>query len=167
MNQTKLKGNTVNLVGEVLKVGDKAPDFVYVKDDLSEGKLSDHRGKVKVVLAVPSLDTGICQLETKRFNDELSGKERVKGLIVSKDLPFAMKRFCEAEGVANVEIASVFRSDFADKYHTLMVDGPLQGLTARVVFILDEENTIRYVEVVDDITHEPNYEKALEAISNL
>lgn len=152
------------MVGDVLEKGESAPDFNYVKDDLSEGSLYGHVDKVKVVIAVPSLDTGICQLETKRFNKELSGMDHVKGLIVSMDLPFAMKRFCEAEGVENVEIASVFRSDFSDKYRTLMTDGPLKGLSARVVFVLDGENRIRYVEVVDDITHEPDYDAAMDAI---
>lgn len=165
MNQTKFKGNPVNLKGDVLNVGDSAPDFTYVKEDLSEGTLHDHGNHKKVIIAVPSLDTGVCQMETRQFNEKLSGKEGVKGIVVSKDLPFAMKRFCSAEGIEDVEIASDFRGNFSETYNTLMTDGPLKGLSARVVFVVDGDNKIVYREVVDDITHEPNYDAALEALS--
>ncbi len=167
MNQTNFKGNPVNLVGDVPKAGQKAPDFKYVKEDLSEGSLYGHGNKTKVVIAVPSLDTGICQLEAKRFNKELSGHSDVAGVIVSKDLPFAMKRFCEAEGVDNVEIASDFRGTFTEDYKTGMLDGPLKGLSARVVFVVNGDNEITYTQVTDDITHEPNYEEVLEAVKAL
>ena len=167
MNQTKFKGNPVQLAGTLPAEGETAPDFTYVKADLSEGSLYEHGEKVKVIIAVPSLDTGVCQMETKHFNDDLRGMDDVRGLIVSKDLPFAMNRFCEAEGVENVEIASVFRSDFEKKYNALMVDGPLKGLSARAVFVVDGDNKIRFVELVDDITHEPDYDAALKAIKSL
>ncbi len=167
MNSTKLKGNPVNLAGSVPAKGDAAPNFTYVCEDLSEKSLKDHGSKVKVVIAVPSLDTGICQIETRTFNEKLAGHDGVVGIVVSKDLPFAMKRFCAAEGIENVEIASDFRGNFASNYNTLMVDGPLKGLSARVVFVLDASNTVQYVEVVDDITHEPDYSAVLEAVQGL
>ncbi len=167
MNTTKLKGNPVKLKGDVPEAGAKAADFTYVKDDLSEGKLSAHSDKNKVIIAVPSIDTGICQMETRRFNKELSSRDGVVGIIISKDLPFALKRFCAAEGIENVEVASDFRGSFCDTYNTRIEDGPMKGLSARVVFVLDKHNTIKYTEVVDDITHEPDYEKVMEVVDNL
>jgi len=153
------------LNGDVLSVGETAPDFTYVKQDLSEGTLYAHNDAKKVIIAVPSLDTGICQMETRRFNQELADKDGVKGIVISKDLPMAMKRFCAAEGIEDVEIASDFRGNFTEDYKTLMMDGPLKGLSARVVFVLDQDNKIIYREVVDDITHEPNYQAVLDALS--
>lgn len=167
MNQTKFKGNPVHLSGDVPEAGQSAPNFTYVKEDLSEESLYDHDGKIKVIMAVPSLDTGICQLEAKRFNKELGGHADVAGLIVSKDLPFAMKRFCAAEGIENVKIASDFRGNFTDEYKTLMTDGPLKGLSSRVVFVVDKDNKITYTQMTDDITVEPNYEEALKAVEKL
>jgi len=153
------------LNGDVLSVGETAPDFTYVKQDLSEGTLYAHNDAKKVIIAVPSLDTGICQMETRRFNQELADKDGVKGIVISKDLPMAMKRFCAAEGIEDVEIASDFRGNFTEDYKALMMDGPLKGLSARVVFVLDQDNKIIYREVVDDITHEPNYQAVLDALS--
>jgi len=167
MNQTKFKGDPVHLVGDIPETGQTAPDFTYVKEDLSEESFYDHKDKIKVIIAVPSLDTGICQLEAKRFNKELSNHDDVAGLIVSKDLPFAMKRFCAAEGIENVKIASDFRGNFSQNYKTLMKDGPLKGLSSRVVFVVDKENKITYTQITDDITVEPNYEEALKAVENL
>lgn len=164
MNQTNFKGNPVHLKGDVLEVGTSAPDFTYVKEDLSEGTLYGHGSMKKVIIAVPSLDTGICQMETRKFNQELANRDGVKGIVVSKDLPMAMKRFCAAEGIEDVEIASDFRGSFSEDYKTLMMDGPLKGLSARVVFVVDGDNKIVYREIVDDITHEPNYEAALNAL---
>src|SRR5690554_6910394 len=112
MNTTKFKGNAVHLTGNVPAAGSKAPDFTYVKEDLSEGTLHGLGNQKKVIIAVPSLDTGVCQMETKHFNKELSKRKDVVGLVVSKDLPFAMKRFCASEGIENVQIASDFRGNF-------------------------------------------------------
>jgi thiol peroxidase len=167
MNQTKFKGNPVHLLGDIPEAGQTAPNFTYVKEDLSEESLYDHTGKIKVIVAVPSLDTGICQLEAIRFNKELGGHADVAGLIVSKDLPFAMKRFCAAEGIENVKIASDFRGNFSEGYKTLMIDGPLKGLSSRVVFVVDKDNKITYTQITDDITVEPNYEEALKAVEKL
>ncbi len=167
MNSTNFKGNPVKLAGNVPAKGDTAPDFTYIREDLSEKSLKDHGSKVKVIIAVPSIDTGVCQMETRQFNKQLSGRDGVVGIVVSKDLPFAMKRFCAAEGIENVEVASDFRGNFASNYNTLMTDGPLKGLSARVVFVLDAHNNIQHVEIVDDITHEPNYEATMKAVDGL
>lgn len=99
MDKTNFKGNPVNLAGNLPKVGDEAPNFKYVKSDLSEGSLAEINDKVKVLIVVPSLDTGVCQMETRQFNAQLKERDGVEGLIISKDLPFAMNRFCEAEGI--------------------------------------------------------------------
>jgi thiol peroxidase len=106
-------------------------------------------------------------METRQFNKLLSTREGAVGIVISKDLPFAMKRFCAAEGIENIEIASDFRGSFSDDYNTLMQDGPLKGLSARVVFVLDGENEIKHLEVVDDITHEPNYDATIDAVDRL
>lgn len=164
MNTTKLKGNPVHLIGDLLEAGDTAPDFTFVKQDLSEGNLYDYKGMKKVIIAVPSIDTGVCQMETRRFNQELANKDGVKGIVISKDLPMAMKRFCAAEGIEDVEVGSDFRGKFAETYKTLIADGPMKGLSARVVFVVDADNKITYREITDDITEEPDYEKVLAAL---
>ncbi len=167
MNQTKFKGQPVELKGDLPTVGSKAPNFMYVKQDLSESSLEAHGNKKKVIIAVPSIDTGVCQMETRRFNQELSKHKDVVGLVVSKDLPFAMKRFCAAEGIENVEIASDFRGNFTSQYNTEMQDGLMKGLSSRAVFVLDGNNTITYVELTNDITEEPNYDAAMQAVDSL
>lgn len=167
MNKTKFKGAPVKLKGDLPELGAKAKDFTYVKEDLSEGKLSAIDADVKVILAVPSLDTGVCQMETKRFNRELETRDGVVGLVVSKDLPFAMHRFCENENIRNVRIASDFRSNFVEDYNTRMEDGPLKGLSARAVFVLDRNNEIRHTQLTDDVTEEPNYERVMEVVDRL
>lgn len=168
MNSTKFKGNTVKLLNDLPKVGDEAYDITFVKQDLSEQSLFDYEGKIKILIGVPSLDTGICQMETRRFNKELSGRNDVVGIIISKDLPFAMKRFCEAEGITNVTVGSDYRyADYTREFNTEMIDGPLKGLSARTVFIVDKENTIRYVQLVPEIAQEPDYESVLKALDSL
>jgi thiol peroxidase len=168
MSEIKFNGSPITVSGTIPSVGDKAEDFSFVKDDLSEGSLADYGDKIKVIMAVPSLDTGICQKEARAFNEQLSNKDGVVGIIVSKDLPFAMKRFCASEGLENVISASDFRyNDFTSQYNLEMTSGPLKGLMARVVFVLDKDNTIKYKEEVDDITHEPNYDKAKAAVDSL
>ena len=167
MNKTKFKGSDINLKGDVPQAGSKAPDFTFVKEDLSEGKLSDLGGKKKIIIAVPSLDTGICQIETKRFNTELAKRKDVVGIVVSKDLPFAMKRFCAAEGIENVQIASDFRGNFTSHYNTEMTNGPLKGLSARAVFVLDENNNIKHTELVSEVTEEPNYDEILAVVDSM
>ena len=163
----KFKGKVINLTGKIPAEGSKAPDFTFVKEDLSEGKLSDLGNKKKIIIAVPSLDTGVCQTETKRFNTELSTRKDVVGVVVSKDLPFAMKRFCTTEGVENVQVASDFRGNFTSQYNTEMTNGPLKGLSSRVVFVLDENNIIRHTELVSEVTEEPNYDDILRVVDSL
>ncbi len=167
MNSTKFKGSEVHLKGDLPQAGSKAPDFTYVKEDLSEGTLSGLGSKKKVLIALPSLDTGVCQMETKRFNSELSKRSDVIGLVVSKDLPFAMKRFCAAEGIENIHVGSDFRGNFTSLYNTEMTDGPMKGLSSRAVFVLDGENNIKYTELVGDVTEEPDYDKILKQVDSI
>jgi thiol peroxidase len=168
LQTTSFKGRPVNLLDPLPEVEENAFDFTFVKTDLSESSLYDYENKVKVVIGVPSLDTGICQRETREFNERLAKKEGVIGIIISKDLPFAMKRFCEAEGIENVVSASDYRyNDFTREYGTEMLDGPLKGLSARAVFIIDKQNKIRYVELTKDIIEEPNYDRVIEALDAL
>lgn len=162
------KGNIVNLKGNLPKPGEKAPDFTFVGTDLSEQTLYGLGDKIKVILAVPSLDTGVCAMETRKFNEHLASRDNIVGLVVSKDLPFAMKRFCETDGIKNIVSASDFRyNEFGTKFNSDMVDGKLKGLSSRAIFILDKNNTIKYVELVPEITQEPDYANALKAIESI
>ena len=168
LETTAFNGKPVELLEELPGVNQEAFDFTFVNTDLSEGSLYDFEGKIKVLIAVPSLDTGICQRETRQFNERLNQKEGVVGIVISKDLPFAMKRFCETEGLSNIISASDFRYlDFTREYGTEMVDGPLKGLSARAVFVVDQNNKIRYVELTADIILEPNYDKIMEVVNQL
>ena len=168
MSNIKFAGNPVKVSGNIPNVGEKMEDFTFVKEDLSDANLSDYSSQVKVIMAVPSLDTGICQKEARAFNEMIGQTEGAIGLTLSKDLPMAMKRFCAAEGISDIISASDFRyNDFGSQTGVEMADGPLKGLFARVVFVLDKDNTIKYKEEVDDITHEPNYEAAMAAVKEL
>lgn len=168
IDSVTLKGSQVLLKGDIPEVGEIAPDFTVVKRDLMEVSLFDIEGKNKVILALPSVDTKICAMESVKFNKALSQIEDVEIIAVSKDLPFALKRFCEAEGIENMISCSDFRyGDFGNEFNVEMVNGPLKGLLARAVFVLDKENRIKYMEVVPEITREPNYEAALEAVKAL
>lgn len=168
LETTAFNGKPVELLEELPGVNQEAFDFTFVKTDLSESSLYDFGDVIKVLIAVPSLDNGICQRETRQFNERLSQKKGVVGIVISKDLPFAMKRFCETEGLSNFVSASDFRYlDFTREYGTEMVDGPLKGLSARAVFVVDQSNKIRYVELTADITFEPNYDLAMAAVDKL
>ncbi len=169
MSSVTLKGNRFSIKGDIPAVGMPALDFTFVKDDMSEASLmDDFDGKIKVLIAVPSLDTGVCQMETRKFNEALDGKSDVVGIVISEDLPFAMKRFCETEGLTNVVNGSDYRyRDFINEYNTEILSGPFKGLSARAVFVIDKENTIRYSELVPEIAQEPAYEKALEVVNAL
>lgn len=165
MSNITFRGEPVELSGSTPQLGDQIEDFTFVKVDLTEGSLSDYDGKKKVLMVLPSLDTGICQLEAKAFNQKLAEKSDVVGLVISKDLPMAMKRFCAAEGLETIIPASDFRyNDFGNQNGVEMKNSPLKGLFARMIYILDGNNKVTYVEEVDDITHEPNYDSALSAI---
>ena len=168
IDSVTLKGSQVLLKGDSPEVGEIAPDFTVVKRDLAELSLVDIEGKNKVILALPSVDTKICAIESAKFNQSLGQIEGLEIIAVSKDLPFALKRFCEADGIDNINSTSDFRyGDFGNEFNVEMVNGPLKGLLARAVFVLDKENRIKYVEVVPEITREPDYEAALEAVKAL
>ncbi|HPF67136.1 MAG TPA: thiol peroxidase [Flavobacteriales bacterium] len=167
MATTNFKGSPVKLQGELPSVGSTVPNLRFVKDDLSEADLASLRGNVVVLFAMPSVDTGICALETKAFNQKVDGLGAM-AVAISEDLPFAMKRFCAAEGIANVVVASDFRyHDMSEKFGVRMLEGPLAGLHARVVFVLDKEGVLRYTQLVPDITQEPDYEAVLDAVKKL
>lgn len=165
MATVTLKGNPIRLEGNMPEVGSPAPDFKVVRDDMSEASLKDFSGKVKVLVAVPSLDTPVCATETKKFNEKLSGDSDVATIIVSGDLPFAMKRFCVSEKVEGVVVGSQFRDmGFSRAYGTHIAEGGLQGLSARAVFVVDKDDKVSYVELVPEIAQEPDYDKVMEAV---
>ena len=158
------KGSPITLTGEPIAVGDAAPDFTAVGTDLSDVKLSDQKGKVVILSAVPSLDTGICDLQTKRFNQEASKHSDWVVLTISADLPFAQKRWCGAAEAEAVVCVSDFRErTFGKTYGLEIADGPLATLIARSVMVIDREGKIVYQEIVPEIAQEPNYDAALEA----
>ncbi len=165
MAQTALKGTPVNLAGDLPAVGSTAPDFKLVTGDLSDVGLAHYSGKKKLLNIVPSLDTGVCAASTKKFNEAMAGKTDAVALVISADLPFASSRFCSAEGIANVINLSMMRSrNFGKDYGVLITDGPLAGITARAVVVLDANNKVLYTELVPEITQEPNYDAALAAL---
>lgn len=167
MAKTKFKGNEVNTNGSLPKVGVEAPDFKGVKSDLSELSLKDLKGKKVVINIFPSMDTGVCAASVRRFNKEAASLPDTVVLAVSKDLPFAQGRFCTVEGIDKVIPLSAFRcSCFEDKYGMLLVDGPLKGLFARGVVVVDEAGKVIYEELVPEITHEPNYEAAIASLKS-
>ncbi len=160
-----LGGNPINTNGELPKVGSKATDFQLVKTDLSITTLADFAGSKLVLNIFPSIDTGTCAASVRHFNQSASALENTKVLCISRDLPFAQKRFCGAEGIENVINLSDFNSgNFGKDYGLEMVSGPLAGLHSRVVIVIDEKGTITYSEQVPEIADEPNYELALATL---
>lgn len=165
MASITLGGNPINTNGELPKVGSNAPEFQLVKNDLSVASLADFAGKKLVLNIFPSIDTGTCATSVRTFNTKASALENTKVLCISRDLPFAQKRFCGAEGLENVENLSDFKSgDFGKNFGLEIVDGPLAGLHSRVVIVLDENGVVKYTEQVSEIADEPNYEAALAAL---
>jgi thioredoxin-dependent peroxiredoxin len=161
--QIHLKGQAIHTSGN-LPVK-KAPDFKLVDKDLKERTLQEFSGKKKILATVPSLDTGVCSTMTKHLNKLSNKNPEVPIIIVSADLPFAQKRFCEAENVQNVHLFSMMRDkEFGKSYGLLIQDGPLAGLLARSLFVLDEQNQIIYHELVNEITQEPDYSKAFKML---
>ncbi|MBI3563228.1 MAG: thiol peroxidase [Gammaproteobacteria bacterium] len=161
-----LKGNKITTNGDLPKVGGQAPEFKLTKQDLSDVGLGDFKGKKKLLNIVPSLDTGVCATSTKKFNEAVKGRSDSVVLIIAADLPFAMGRFCSAEGTNDVITLSMMRSkNFAKDYGVLIQDGPLAGITARAVVVLDAKDKVVYTELVPEITQEPNYDKALKALN--
>ena len=160
------KGIIVTLVGSFITPGTMAPDFNLVKNDLSEYILNENKGKYVVLNIFPSLDTGVCAMSVRRFNQMASELPNTTVLCISKDLPFAQSRFCTVEGIENVVPLSDFRntSSFGEKYGVLMKEGPLQGLLARAVVVINPQGEVIYSELVPEITQEPNYEAILKVI---
>lgn len=160
-----LRGNPTRTNGELPAEGEQAPDFTLTDVNLQDVKLSDFRGKKKLLNIVPSLDTGICAKSTKLFNDAAKKYPDAVLISVSADLPFAQKRFCQAEGVENIKTLSMFRNpNFARDYGVMIEDGPMAGLSARAVVVIDENDRVIYRELVPEIGQEPDYEKALAAL---
>ncbi len=165
MAQVTHKGNTVHTGGELPAVGSKAPDFKLTRGDLTDVSLADFPGKKKILNIVPSLDTRVCAVSAKRFNQEVATMENVVCLTVSNDLPYAQRRFCDTEGINNVITLSQMRDrDFGRKYGVELVDGVMAGLLSRAVVVLDETNRVVYTQQVPDIGQEPDYAGALQAI---
>lgn len=158
MATTKFHGEVANTNGELPAVGSKAPDFRLVTADLKEVTLADFAGEKLIINIFPSIDTGVCAMSVRNFN-KIASEKGIKVLCVSKDLPFAAKRFCGTEGLDDVITASDFRyNNFATDYGVLLEDSPLKGLCARAVVALDENGVVSYTQLVDEITTEPNYE---------
>lgn len=165
MARVTLKGNPVNTFGDLPAVGSIAADFTAVKNDLSEIKLSDYAGKNVILNIFQSLDTSTCANSVKRFNKEAANLPDTVVLCLSKDLPFAHQRFCESEGINNVVNASLFRNhEFGKQYGNEIVDGPVRGLVARSIMVINKDGKIVHTEQVQEISEEPDYESALKAL---
>lgn len=159
-----LKGNEVNTIGTLPENGLTVKDFALVNEKLEVKTLEDYAGKKKIFNIFPSIDTGVCAAAARKFNVEAGNLENTVVINVSKDLPFAFGRFCAAEGLDHVETLSDFRGTFGDDYGVTIVDGPMKGLLSRAVLVTDENNNVIYTEQVPEITTEPNYEGALNAL---
>ncbi|MBE0638684.1 MAG: thiol peroxidase [Bacteroidales bacterium] len=165
MAKITLQGNPCSTVGNLPALGTKSPAFSLVKSDLSSLSLEDLKGKKVVLNIFPSLETGVCAASIRRFNAEAAKLKNTVVVCVSKDLPFAHKRFCTTEGIENVVTASNFRDgSFGNDYGVTILDGPFEGLNARSVVVLDEEGIVKYTEQVPEIAQEPDYEAALKAV---
>ena len=164
MAEITLKGNKIHTIADLPQVGSSAKDFTLVAEDMSEKTLADYKGKKKVLNIVPSLDTPVCATSTRVFNEKAAGNADTVVLVISKDLPFAMKRFCATEGIKNAIPLSDFRGKFSDTYGVTITDGALKGLTSRAIVVLDENDKVVYTEQVPEIAQEPDYDKALAAL---
>jgi thioredoxin-dependent peroxiredoxin len=165
MATVTLKGNPIHTSGNLPKIGSKAPDFVLTKGDLSDVSLAGFKGKKKILNIVPSLDTGTCATSARKFNEKIKARTDAVVLTVSEDLPFAQERFCKAEGITNViALSDLRKKDFGKKYGVAIIDGPLAGLLARSIVVLDAQDRVVYTELVPEIAQEPDYEKALGAL---
>jgi thiol peroxidase len=167
MSQVTLGGNPIEVAGSFPVSGSKAGDFTLVGKDLKDVSLSQFAGKRKVLNIVPSLDTPVCATSTRKFNESASQLNNTVVLVISADLPFAMSRFCSTEGLNNVITLSTMRGrDFLRQYGVEITSGPLAGVSARAVIVLDENNTVLHGELVSEIKNEPNYEAALKALGS-
>ncbi len=159
-----LGGNTIHTVGKLPAVGTAVKDFTLTGLDLQEKTLADYKGKYIIMNIFPSVNTGVCSKSVRKFNQEAAGLNNTTVLCISKDLPFAQKAFCGAEGINNVVMLSDFRNDFGNIYGVLMVDGPMRGLLSRAVVVIDPEGKIVYEQQVPEIGQEPDYADAIAAV---
>ena len=167
MAKVTLKGNPLNTSGDLPTPGSQAPDFTLTKGDLGDVSLADFSGKKKLISIVPSLDTPVCQLSTQKFNEHAKTHSDTVVLIVSADLPFAQGRFCTGEKLENVVPLSMMRDkSFGSDYGVMLTDGPLAGVTARAVLVLDEKNQVKHSQLVGEIADEPDYDTALAALGD-
>ena len=164
MATVTLKGNAFETVGELPKVGDKAPDFTVVKTDLSDLTLANLNGRV-VLNIFPSVDTDTCAMSVRQFNQKAAALENTTVVCISKDLPFALARFCGAEGLDRGEAGSAFRSSFGEDYGVTAKTGPLKGLLSRAVVVIDSDGKVIYTEQVAETADEPDYDAALNALN--
>ena len=164
MTDITLDGTPVHTHGSLPTVGTKAPGFTLVGNDLSPVALADFAGSRLILNVFPSVDTGICATSVRTFNERAAGLENTKVLCISRDLPFAQARFCGAEGIENVTVASDFRTTFGEDYGVTMITGPLEGLLARAVIVLDEKGNVTHSQLVPEIKQEPDYEAAIAAL---
>lgn len=159
-------GDIVHLSGDLPAVGSSAPDFRLTRADLSDVGLAEFAGRRKVLNILPSLDTPTCAMSARRFNERAAGLDNTVVLVVSADLPFAQKRFCETEGIERLEALSMMRDKrFGEDYGVLMTDGPMAGICARAVVVIDERDRIAYTQLVPEIRQEPDYDAALAALA--
>jgi len=167
MATTKFKGTDVELLGNTVNVGDKAPAITVVNSaGLGDVTVGGATGKKQLIIVVPSLDTGVCATETRNFNAKAAGLSDVTVTIVSLDLPFAAGRFCQAEGIDNLTVCSDFRNkEFANAYGVLLGGSVLAGVTCRAIFAVDADGIVTYKEIVPEITEEPNYDAALASVA--
>jgi len=164
MSNITLKGNEVHTLGKLPEVGFTVKDFALVDSGLNVKTLENFDGKKKVFNIFPSIDTPTCASSARKFNEEANNLENTVVINVSKDLPFALNRFCAAEGLNNVETLSDFRGTFGDDYEVTITDSPMKGLLSRAVIVTDENNKVVYTEQVSEIANEPNYEAALDSL---
>ncbi len=165
MASVKLGENAINTNGDLPKNGAKAPEFNLIKNDLSAASLADYAGKQLVLNIFPSIDTSVCAMSVRQFNEKAGNLDNTAVLCISRDLPFAQKRFCGAENISNVQTLSDFREgQFGKDYGLEMLEGPLAGLHARAVIVIGTDGTVKYTELVPEIGKEPNYEAALNAL---
>lgn len=165
MATTKFLGDNVNLSGNEINVGDTAPTVTAVATDLSDVEIGGAKDKIQLIITVPSLDTDTCAAETRRFNQDVNNLDICETTVISMDLPFASERFCTTSGIENLTVASDYINKSVSKaYGVLMADNKLIGLSARAVFVVDRSGSVVYKEIVEEVTAEPNYAAALDAI---
>ena len=164
MTKISMKGSTIHTQGNFPEKGEKCPNFSLVTKDLSEACLLDFGGRWKVLNIFPSVDTPVCGTSVRKFFEALSTREDTVLLNISMDLPFAQQRFCASAGIPNATSLSAFRSDFSESFGVKISDGPLMGLCARAVLVLDHDNRVVYSELVPEITQEPDYDAVFEQL---